>query len=79
MRNRERMRIIVIALIIVCSTYSMPCNAEDEMWQTVSVPGICTFQIPPTMEIQKGTYKEMNDKFRGKILGITSSPDRVAA
>jgi hypothetical protein len=53
--------------------------AQDATWETVSVPGICTYQIPPTVEIQQGTYKRFNDQFRKTVLEIETSPDRVVA
>jgi hypothetical protein len=53
--------------------------AQDQTWQTVSIPGICTYQIPPSVEIQKGTYKEFNDKLRGLVLEIETSAERVVA
>lgn len=33
-------------------------------WQSIIVPGICSFQIPPTMEIQGGKYKKFCDEFQ---------------
>lgn len=68
---------LTVALCLVC--LSEPVTAQDQTWQTVSIPGICTFQIPASVEIQKGTYKQINDKFRGIFLEIETSPDRVVA
>lgn len=48
-------------------------------WETVSVPGICTFQIPPTMELQAGKYREVMDQFRTHVLQVTDSGSRVVA
>ena len=48
-------------------------------WETVSIPGLCTYQIPPTVEIQAGTYKRMSDEFRRVLWEISVSPDRVVA
>ncbi len=45
----------------------------------MSIPGICTYQIPPTVEIQKGTYKKVNDQFRKTVLEIDTAPDRVVS
>ena len=73
------MKKIIIVLLILCVAYSVPSNAQTDAWQTVSVPGICTFQIPSTMEIQKGNYKQGNEKFQKEILEISISPDRVVA
>jgi len=54
-------------------------HAQDATWDTVSIPGICTYQIPPTVEIQKGTYKRFSDQFQKTILEIDISSDRVVA
>jgi len=48
-------------------------------WETVSVPGICTFQIPPTMELQAGKYREVMEQFRTQTLQVTNSGNRVVA
>jgi len=54
-------------------------SSHYSSWETVSIPGICTYQIPPTVEIQKGTYKRVNDQFRKTVLEIDTTPDRVVA
>jgi hypothetical protein len=66
---------IVWLLILAMS----PAQAQDATWRTILIPGICSFQIPPTIEIQKGTYKEVMDKVQKAILKIDQSPDRVIA
>lgn len=48
-------------------------------WETVSVPGICTFQIPPTMELQAGKYRAVMDQYRTQVLQVTDSGNRVVA
>ncbi len=52
--------------------------ASYETWNTISIPGICTYQIPPTMEIQGGNYKALNDTLR-EVAFNEKSPDRVVA
>jgi hypothetical protein len=61
---------------------------SDPTWETVSIPGICTFQIPPSVEIQGGTYRKAalaaasrksNEQLQRFVLEIQSSPDRVVA
>lgn len=73
MRNRI---LVLLFVFIVCSSQAV---AKDQEWQTVSIPGICTFQIPPTLEIQKGLYKQLGDRYQDKVLKITSSYDKVVA
>jgi len=53
--------------------------ARYTSWETVSVPGICTFQIPPTMELQAGKYRQVMDQFRSQVLQVTDSENRVVA
>ena len=48
-------------------------------WLSISILGVCTFQIPPTMELQGGAYKKINDQFRQEFLQIEPSHDRVVA
>jgi hypothetical protein len=71
------MKTIIAVFLILCVAYYVSPNAQAETWQTVSIPEICTFQIPPTMEIQKGNYKQGNEKFQKEILEIPITPDRV--
>jgi hypothetical protein len=53
--------------------------AQDASWETVSVPGICTFQIPLTIEVQAGSYKEVADRLKKSVLEIDESPYHVVA
>jgi len=73
MRTRAGMILFVVFSTVLAS------QAQDATWETVSIPGICTYQIPPTVEIQKGTYKRISDQFRKNVLEISDSPDRVVA
>jgi len=66
-------------MITVVLVGAGPAQSDNRQWEVVSVPGICTFQIPPTVEIQKGTYKKANDQFRKAILQIVTSPNHVMA
>ncbi len=74
------MRLTTAAIVILClACLSQPAVAQGQLWQNVSIPEICSYQIPPTVEIQKGTYKQINEKFLGKMLEIAISPDCVVA
>ena len=53
--------------------------ARYSSWETVSVPGICTFQIPPSMELQAGKYRAIMDQYRAQVLQVTDSGNRVVA
>ena len=70
---------LIRALCALCLLWGHEANANDETWATVSIPGICTYQIPPTVEIQAGSYKQVNDQYRKTIFEISGAPDRVVA
>lgn len=76
-RGKQMKNIAVVVSVLLASV--LATQAQDTTWETVSIPGICTFQIPPTVEIQKGTYKRIVDQFKKMVLEISESPDRVVA
>lgn len=41
-------------------------------WERIYIKDVGSFDLPPTMEIQKGKYKEFNDKYR-KINGYDAT------
>ncbi len=45
---------------------SVQLFSSTQIWQMVSIPNVGTFQIPPSMEIQAGTYKEISDDIQRK-------------
>jgi len=75
----KQMKNIAIVVVLVLLAGLLATQAQEIIWKTVSIPGICTFQIPPTVEIQKGTYKRVSDQFKKMVLEISESPDRVVA
>jgi len=77
-RGKQMKNIAVVVLSVLLASV-LATQAQDTTWETVSIPGICTFQIPPTVEIQKGTYKRIVDQFKKMVLEISESPDRVVA
>lgn len=48
-------------------------------WTTVSIPNICEYQIPPTMELQAGLYREIANQYHTQVLHILDSGNRVVA
>lgn len=68
------MRSIFFTIVIASVAY-----AQDSMWKTISIPEICTFRIPPTLEIQAGNFKKSNDQLLKDILEVTVTPNRVVA
>lgn len=73
------MKNIAIVVVMILLAGVLATQAQETTWETVSIPGICTFQIPPTVEVRKGTYKRINDQFKKMVLEIIESPDRVVA
>lgn len=62
-------------LLIVLFCLSQVCNAQPSLktgWDRIYVKDIGTFDLPPTMEVQKGKYKEYIDKSRG-IIGLDAT------
>jgi hypothetical protein len=51
--------------------------AHYEDWNTISIPGVCCFQAPKTLEIKDGLQKEISDKLGKLMYGFTGDPDRV--
>jgi hypothetical protein len=45
-------------------------------WLNITIPGICRFQAPPTMEIQGGDYKKVKEAIL-EVLEITLSADLI--
>lgn len=62
------------SLLLVGVVYA---KDEEKQWPTVSIPEICTFRIPPTLEIQKGTYKRLEENYLLERLEIVTMPNRV--
>lgn len=52
---------------------------RDPSWTTVSIPNICEYQIPPTMELQAGIYREIMNQLHTQVLQILDSGKRVVA
>lgn len=49
-----------------------------EGWQTIIIPTVCTFQIPPTMEIQMGFYKKTVEELK-KTYKLPQGKNQVIA
>lgn len=45
-------------------------------WLTISVDGCVKFQIPSTMEVQGGVYKDLTQALRSKVLNIPYDSQR---
>ena len=57
----------------------MNVYANNATWQNVSIPNVCTFKIPDTMEIQAGKYKIISDGLQKEIFELPVDSTRVIA
>lgn len=85
----KNMKILVVLLCAFLSLSSVSCNANNggkpplkgpvryDDWVTVSLPGVCTFQYPPTMELENEAHREFKETIAKEILKITSDLSRV--
>jgi hypothetical protein len=73
----------LLALLLFSISLTLPVFSQDQTWKVVSIPKICTYQIPSTVEIQKGLYrkiaKRVVDEHVKEVLEITKVPERVVA
>jgi len=79
---------LMLLLLLLLSVTS--CNAQSgsnppakkeaplriDGWLNITIPGICRFQAPPTMEIQGGDYKKVKEAIM-EVLEITLSADLI--
>ncbi len=81
----KKMKIVVILLCAILSVYAVGCGsklqrksaASYEDWVTVSLPGVCTFQYPQTMELENEAHREFKETLAKEILNITTDLSRV--
>lgn len=69
----------ILITVFAIALISVTGFAQDSTWGVVSIPDICTFQIPSSLELQKGTYKKLRDRLQKIILEIDTTPERVIA
>jgi hypothetical protein len=63
----------LIVILIAATLYS-----EEPPWQEAAIPSICTFLVPPSMELQAGVLKQTNNRFRKEVFKLESA-DRIVA
>lgn len=63
--------ILTLTLLLSLSTFSQSNNLEGG-WTKVFIDELGSFDLPPTMEIQDGVAKELNDEFE-RILKLPST------
>jgi len=63
---------VIVAFVGVGFAYARPVG-----WAELTVPGICTIAIPPTLEVQSGAYRKMSDEYYKLMYGGDQRADRV--
>lgn len=48
-------------------------------WESVSIPRVCEFQIPPSMELQAGVMKALKNKYNEKHLNSGNAKSSIVA
>lgn len=72
-------RKVFLNFFVLQILFVLPLFANEDNWQIISMSNFCTFEIPKTMELQEGRYKEINDEFTEKILEIPIDKKHVVA
>lgn len=67
--NEMIIKYFLISMSLVVSIWS---NAQvTSRWETVTINNFCTFELPPTMEIQQGEYKKIQNNLYYELkLGV---------
>ena len=72
--NMRNLTLLIAFIIILQQSIFGQVNAPPSLqsgWERIYLKNVGSFDLPPTMEIQKGKYKEFNDEIR-KIIGFDS-------
>jgi len=86
-RSKGISQLMVLLLLLLSVT---SCNAQSgsnppakkeaplriDSWLNISIPGICRFQAPPTMEIQGGDYKKVKEAIM-EVFEISGGADLI--
>lgn len=69
---KMNIKIIRYFLISISLAASFRSNSQvTSGWETVIINNLCTFELPPTMEIQQGEYKKIQNKLYYELkLGV---------
>jgi len=63
--NLKKTAILLYAFVAI-SAYSQ----TNKVWNTVSIKNVCSFKLPPTMELQGSGYRKMMDSFQKTLCYI---------
>lgn len=60
--------LLLLFVIISCTVKGNPPPELQPEWERIYVKDVGSFDLPPTMEIQKGKYKELSNDFKRERL-----------
>jgi len=68
---------VILSLMLFSTQYyvaqNLPPSSLPSGWERIYIKNVGNFDLPPTMEVQKGKYKEFADVIK-KIKGFDASP-----
>jgi hypothetical protein len=59
---------------------SSSVSQKPDGWSKVEIPNVCSFTIPPNMEVRGGQYKEVHDEFTdlaSRVYNLKLSPQKL--
>jgi hypothetical protein len=72
MTKSVRLSIIFVLAFNFCFTQTLPLPTLLPGWERIYIKNVGSFDLPPTMEVQQGKYREFTDEFK-KIVGFDAS------
>lgn len=72
MKNLTSILTLLFYAVQFCFAQTLPPPTLSTGWERVYIKNVGSFDLPPTMEIQKGKYKEFVDEIK-KIKGFDAS------
>ena len=63
---------LLFCAVQFCFAQTLPPPTVPAGWERIYIKNVGSFDLPPTMEVQKGKYKEFNDEIR-KIKGFDAT------
>jgi hypothetical protein len=63
---------VLLCAIQICIAQTLPLPSLQTGWERIYIKNVGRFDLPPTMEVQKGKYKEFVDEIK-KIKGFDAT------
>ncbi len=58
----KAIRSFIILFLFICISLGVNAQTNSDDWETYSIPNVCSFKIPPTMEVR------LEDSFHGRFV-----------